>query len=260
MRCLGDPQERSDHALVGEREEVHAVLQGEAVGQLADRSVEMTAGSHAEALRARQCVIHRELSARVDGGIEHRRADVHGMRRRRAAIPTLIATENVDMALEPLGLDRAQRRTRVAEALAHVGLDDRGDHLPTELSGGQQQHVAIARAIVKRPRVLLADEHDEPVRPAILYGVDTRATDQIRSMAEELGEEEIVLVGGSVLTTQAAGPKTQADESAQSVFRRTAGRPASAHRLGDGTCLRQARGGIGGDDVDPTLDRREEVL
>jgi len=87
-------------------------------------------------------------------------------------IPTLTAAENVNMALEPTDLSRAERATRVAEALAHVGLDDRGDHLPTELSGGQQQRVAIARAIVKRPRVLLADEPtgnlDESMRDEIL--------------------------------------------------------------------------------------------
>ena len=66
-------------------------------------------------------------------------------------IPTLTAHENVDMALEPLRLSKAERAARVTEALAHVGLADRGDHRPGELSGGQQQRVAIARAIVKRP-------------------------------------------------------------------------------------------------------------
>lgn len=57
------------------------------------------------------------------------------------------------------------------------------------------------------PCVLLADENDEPVRPAILYGVDTRAFAQVERMTAELGEPEITRVGGSVLTSQAAGPK-----------------------------------------------------
>ncbi len=57
------------------------------------------------------------------------------------------------------------------------------------------------------PCVLLADENDEPVRPAILYGVDTRAGAQITEMSAELGDEEIARVGGSLLTSQAAGTK-----------------------------------------------------
>jgi putative ABC transport system ATP-binding protein len=92
-------------------------------------------------------------------------------------IPTLTAHENVDVALEPLGLGKADRALRVDEALAHVGLADRADHRPGELSGGQQQRVAIARAIVKRPRVLLADEPtgnlDESMRDEILAVLET---------------------------------------------------------------------------------------
>lgn len=57
------------------------------------------------------------------------------------------------------------------------------------------------------PCVLLTDEDDEPVRPAILYGVDTRAGEQIAALTAELGEEEIVRRGGCRLTAQAAGPK-----------------------------------------------------
>lgn len=57
------------------------------------------------------------------------------------------------------------------------------------------------------PCVLLADGDDRPVRPAILYGVDTRAGRQIERMTDEIGADEIVRVGGSVLTSQAAGPK-----------------------------------------------------
>ena len=57
------------------------------------------------------------------------------------------------------------------------------------------------------PCILLADENDEPVRPAILYGVDTRATAQIERITSDLGVDEITRVGGSVLTSQAGGPK-----------------------------------------------------
>jgi xylulokinase len=57
------------------------------------------------------------------------------------------------------------------------------------------------------PCVLLADEHDEPVRATILYGVDTRAGAQIERLTAELGVDEITRVGGSVLTSQAGGPK-----------------------------------------------------
>ncbi|BDI22090.1 FGGY-family carbohydrate kinase [Herbiconiux sp. L3-i23] len=57
------------------------------------------------------------------------------------------------------------------------------------------------------PCVLVTDEHDEPLRPAILYGVDTRATKQIAALTDRFGADEILERCGSVLTTQAAGPK-----------------------------------------------------
>ncbi|MFE6996696.1 FGGY-family carbohydrate kinase [Microbacterium sp. NPDC057659] len=71
------------------------------------------------------------------------------------------------------------------------------------------------------PCVLLADENDEPVRPAILYGVDTRAAAQITRMTEEIGEDEIARVGGSILTSQAAGAKIAwiADEEPEAFAR-----------------------------------------
>jgi putative ABC transport system ATP-binding protein len=68
-------------------------------------------------------------------------------------IPSLTALENVALAA-----DISAGSMPPAEALAHVGLEERGDHFPAQLSGGEQQRVAIARAIVKNPAILLCDE------------------------------------------------------------------------------------------------------
>src|SRR6266700_7409219 len=96
-------------------------------------------------------------------------------------IPTLTAQENVETALVPLGVSRAERRERAAEALADVGLGDRARHLPTELSGGQQQRVAIARALVKEPKVILADEPTG--------NLDEGTRDEIMTLLEQLWRE-----------------------------------------------------------------------
>ena len=73
-------------------------------------------------------------------------------------IPTLTALQNVEAALAPVGLPRAELTARANALLAEVGLADRAAHLPPHLSGGEQQRVAIARALVSEPRVILADE------------------------------------------------------------------------------------------------------
>jgi putative ABC transport system ATP-binding protein len=73
-------------------------------------------------------------------------------------IPVLTAFENVELPLLLTKLTTQQRREHVMTALKLVGLEDRVNHLPKQLSGGQEQRVAIARAIVSDPTLLLADE------------------------------------------------------------------------------------------------------
>jgi putative ABC transport system ATP-binding protein len=73
-------------------------------------------------------------------------------------VPVLTAYENVELPLGLFSLSRAERHRRVLLALEAVGLTDRADHLPRQLSGGQEQRVAIARAIVADPPLLVCDE------------------------------------------------------------------------------------------------------
>ncbi len=73
-------------------------------------------------------------------------------------IPTLTAAQNVEVALAPAQGGATSRHKRVCALLDSVGLAPRGDHLPGQLSGGEQQRVAIARALANEPHVILADE------------------------------------------------------------------------------------------------------
>ncbi|KUK40971.1 MAG: putative ATPase [Clostridia bacterium 62_21] len=97
--------------------------------------------------------------------VRMRPGEVPGLRRKIGVIfqdfrllPQKTAYENVALALEVMGMSRHEIRRRVPEALARVGLADKMRAFPHQLSGGEQQRVGVARAIVKRPLLLLADE------------------------------------------------------------------------------------------------------
>lgn len=98
-----------------------------------------------------------------------------------ALIPTLTAYENVEMPLLLNGIGAAERKTRVTEVLAAVGLADRAHHRPNQLSGGQQQRVAVARALSIRPTLVLADEPTA--------NLDTENGKQVMEIMKRLNQE-----------------------------------------------------------------------
>jgi putative ABC transport system ATP-binding protein len=104
-------------------------------------------------------------------------------------LPRMTVLENVELPLRLGEVPRAERAPRVNEALERVGLTARAAHRPGELSGGEQQRVAMARALVNRPRVLLADEPTG--------NLDSRTGEEIMGLMTEINRA----ANGSAATT-----------------------------------------------------------
>jgi putative ABC transport system ATP-binding protein len=95
-------------------------------------------------------------------------------------VPRMTLAENVELPMRFAEVDRGERAQRVQEALSKVRLSARTSHRPSELSGGEQQRAAIARALVNRPKLLLADEPTG--------NLDSRTGEEIMELLRELNE------------------------------------------------------------------------
>jgi len=164
----------------------------------------------------------RDLGRLGEGGLAELRSHAFGfIFQSFNLIPTLTAQENVETALVPWGVAGDERRTRAHAALARVGLAERGRHLPSELSGGEQQRVGIARALVREPRVILGDEPTG--------NLDERTRDDIVGLLESLWRERgqtIVLVTHDTWVASRASRRIWLDEGRLVPLDETAG-PAS---------------------------------
>ena len=101
-------------------------------------------------------------------------------------LPRQSAAENVALPLLYAGVPKKERRARAVRALERVGLGDRVDFMPNQLSGGQCQRVAIARAIVNNPKILLADEPTG--------ALDSQSGAQIMELFQTLNDEGVTVV------------------------------------------------------------------
>lgn len=101
-------------------------------------------------------------------------------------IDELTVYENVELPLFYLGVPSSERKARVSEALEHMQIMHRKNHFPQQLSGGQQQRVAVARAVVAKPKLILADEPTG--------NLDSAHGDEVMKMLTELNEAGTTIV------------------------------------------------------------------
>jgi len=132
-------------------------------------------------------------------------------------LPNKTVAENVAFALQVIGRPRVQIKQVVPETLALVGLEGKGDRMPDELSGGEQQRVAVARAFVNRPMILIADEPTGNLDPETSVGI-MKLLDRINrtgttvlmathdaGIVDQMRKRVIELAGGHIVRDQSRG-------------------------------------------------------
>jgi putative ABC transport system ATP-binding protein len=116
-------------------------------------------------------------------------------------IASMTVIENAELPLRFAEVDRARRQSLAREALERVGLKARMDHRPSELSGGEQQRAALARALINRPQLLLADEPTGNLDSR----TGTEIMDMVRSFNRELGMTVVMVTHERALAERYAG-------------------------------------------------------
>ena len=148
----------------------------------------------------------------------------------RNLLPFLSATENVELPMAIVGVRRSERARRAAELLDALGLADRAHRRPAELSGGEQQRVAIATALANRPRVLFADEPTGELDRAT--GDEVFAA--LREVNATLGTTVVIVTHDAGVSSQVRRTVAIRDgRTSSEVLRRDAGGPAEEFALID---------------------------
>ena len=132
-------------------------------------------------------------------------------------LPNKTISENIAFSLHVLGYSQKEINREIPEMLELVGLEDKGDRLPSEISGGEQQSVAIARAYVTKPAIIIADEPTGNLDPALSVGI-MKLLDRINregttvlmathdsGIVDQMRKRVIELDGGHVIRDQVRG-------------------------------------------------------